>query len=431
MPSKQQENKQQANQPAASGLAKHWKLLGGLLLAALFGTGIWAWQFDSSGSANTASNAAGSDWVNQAKDKPATAIAAANQPANGAALDNKNLTPEQRAQKLNLAKKQLELAEHTYNSYLSSTKYPQISRPISEHPDQVYPNKAIEDSHALRKPNGQIDSNIMVQTTQSRVFVGSKESVSFSVGAVDKAGTRLPVYVTRAIARAIATKTSRDAPQATMNFADNGMQGDLQAGDNISSGLITPSNTSFASFNGTVRVEVNFNVGDHAGSVNFDFIYTPDVPATWVAGVREVVEAGSLNLYLKANVLQGGRYLVNGRIDDANGKPLALVTFNDILAVGTQEIKLQLFGKLLRDQNAAFPLTLRDVDAYLLKEDADPDRAMMQRLIGTVHTSKKYPLTSFSDAEWDSEQRKRYLEELAKDVSQSKAEVANLEKGGS
>lgn len=443
MPNKQhnpQHNEQQrSNQPAVSGLAKHWKLLATVLVVALVTTGIWAWQNDSAGNAASAdAPATANDWVSQAKDKSLTDATGQNAHNATTPIDPKNMTPEQRAQHLAIAKKRLELAEHTYNSYQSSTKYPQASRPIAEHPDQVYPNKPIEDSHALRKGNGQVDASITVQTTQSRVFVGSKESVSFSVSAVDKSGNRLAVFVTRAIARAIPSKASGAAPQETMNFTDDGQQGDLRSGDGIYSGTITPSATSFGNFNGTVRVEVRFNVGDNAGTVNFDFIYTPDVPATWAgagtgagaATIREAQENGSLNFYMKANVIQAGRYLVNGRVDDASGKPLALVTFNDVLSAGNHEIRLQVFGKLIRDQQPTFPLTLRDVDGYLLKEDTDPDRAMMQRLIGTVHVSKKYVANSFSETEWDSEQRRRYLEELAKDVEQSKNEVGNLQKAG-
>ena len=57
-------------------------------------------------------------------------------------------------------------------------------------------------------------------------------------------------------------------------------------------------------------------------------------------------------------------------------------------------------------------LLLRDVDGFLLKEDAFPDRALMPRLPGLVHMSKRYPMSVFSDAEWQSEERDRYLREL-------------------
>lgn len=124
---------------------------------------------------------------------------------------------------------------------------------------------------------------------------------------------------------------------------------------------------------------------DRAGVVMFDIIYSPESPARWSGPVREVVEDGSLNFYLKTDVRVAGRYIVNGLVDDAQGKPFALGSFNDLLVVGNNDIRLTVFGKLLRDQSPAFPLTLRDVDAYLLKENTDPDRALMPRLEGTAH----------------------------------------------
>ena len=75
------------------------------------------------------------------------------------------------------------------------------------------------------------------------------------------------------------------------------------------------------------------------------------------------------------------------------------------------------------------PLILRDVDGYLLKENADPDRALMPRLEGKVFTSKKHPLTGFSDAEWQSEERTRYLTEFTKDVKLAKSELEAFDPG--
>ncbi|MFD2270461.1 hypothetical protein ACFS07_03130 [Undibacterium arcticum] len=90
-----------------------------------------------------------------------------------------------------------------------------------------------------------------------------------------------------------------------------------------------------------------------------------------------------------------GRYVVTGRVDDAKGKPFALVTFNELLTQGSNEVRLTVFGKLMRDQTPSFPLALRDVDAYLLKQDTDPDRALMPRIAGVAHVTKVYPIKGF------------------------------------
>ena len=91
---------------------------------------------------------------------------------------------------------------------------------------------------------------------------------------------------------------------------------------------------------------------------------------------------------------------------------------------------MTLFGKLVRDAKPAFPLVVRDVDAFLLRPDVFPDRSLMPRLVGKVHTSQEYPLVTFSDAEWSGEERARYLAELGRDVERAQEQVRRLAKGG-
>jgi hypothetical protein len=409
------QNKAGDQQSAKRGwLHRYWQAL---LIIAMVMVAVVGWNLKSdigNTSASTSVAATAATLFNTSQAADGTTVQAAD--GSGAAL-----TPEQRAQQIIELKKILEVAKQTHASYLAGTQYPQGSRPIAEHPDQVYPNRPIEIDNPLHKNNGQVDPAIKIRTTQSRVFIANKESVVFSVTAVDNNGNSLPLFITRAIARAIPAPGIREAAPVTLAFTDDGKQGDAAAGDGIVTASLTPNATSFANFNGTIRAEVNFNVGDSGGFVLFDIIYVPETPATWAGQIRDVAEAGSLSFYLKANVNQAGRYLVSARVDDANGKPFALLSFNDLLPTGTQDIKLPLFGKLIVDQRPAFPLTLRDVDAYLLKENTDPDRALMPRLVGPVHVSKKYDLASFSSAEATSEERSRYLTELTKDVNEAQA----------
>ncbi len=313
------------------------------------------------------------------------------------------------------------MADHSLCNYRSTTRYPNNSRSINEHPDQIYPNQPILDKSAMRKQGGGTDAAIQIQTSQSRVYLAAGENVAFSIKAVDGQGQAQPLFVTGAVARGITFQGNRETPQIVLPFSDDGSNGDAVAGDGVFSGVLAPALTGFANFNGTIRTEVKYNVGDKSGVVLFDIIYSPETPAIWSGGIREAVENGSLNFYMKADVHMPGRYVVTGRVDDAKGKPFALATFNDVLAQGASEVRLTVYGKLLRDEQPAMPLTLRDVDAYLLKENTDPDRALMPRIAGAAYVSKTYPLKVFSDTEWQSEERSRYLAEFGKDVEQAKA----------
>ncbi|CAN5836879.1 hypothetical protein BH11PSE12_BH11PSE12_00860 [soil metagenome] len=345
-----------------------------------------------------------------------------NNPASAAAEPD----AAQREARRQAAISQLVLADHSLCSYRDATKYPNNSRPISEHPDQIYPNRPVQEQHAMRKEGGGTDAAVQIQTSQSRVFMASGEAVVFTMKAMDKEGKTMPMFVNLATARGMTFGNSRAAPQIALSINDEGRNGDAYAGDGLFSGTLPPDQTGFASFDGTIRTEVKYNVDGRAGLVIFDVIYSPQSPASWVGPVREALEGGSLHFYLKANVRIPGRYIASGRVDDAKGKPFALVTFNDLLGQGSNEIRLTVVGKLLRDQEAVFPLTLRDVDAYLLKENSDPDRALMPRIEGAAYLSKNYPLKSFTDAEWSGEERSRYLTEYTRDLDLAKAALIAL-----
>ncbi len=84
---------------------------------------------------------------------------------------------------------------------------------------------------------------------------------------------------------------------------------------------------------------------------------------------------------------------------------------------------------MVRDAKPVFPLTVRDVNAFLLHADSFPDRSLMPRLPGKVHVSQDYSLASFADAEWDAEERSRYLSELGRDVASAQARVDALSPG--
>ena len=332
-----------------------------------------------------------------------------------------------RAEQLALWQQRLARAQDTLEAYRDSTRYPYESQPSSAHPDQLYPNRPIDEDHALRTRDGKAASGVRLRTSQERVFVQGMESVRFSVSLVDDQGRTQPLRVNRAWARELPKANAASLfPEVPLNFNDDGTGGDAAPNDGVYSATLQPATQGFAQLLGAIRVEVDLQYRDQRGMTFFDIVYTPQSPADWQGGVREALEDGSLNFYLGANVRVPGRYVVTARVDDASGKPFALLTFNDEMTAGAQAFRLSLFGKLVRDGRPSFPLTLRDVDAFLLRPDAFPDRLLMPRLTGTVHVSRSYPLTGFADGEWSSEERSRYLAELQRDVDAARTRVDQL-----
>lgn len=392
-------------------------LLGGALVALAL-LGWYGWFTDGDADA-----AVGSSRPLSTSLKPAATVSQSVIPGSGpysaAGLQS-------RQEQLALWRGRHERAEQIYASYRDATRYPHDSRPISEHPDQVRPFAPIAEELKLRNANGDEVKGLRLRTSQERVFLSGTESVKFTVAVRGENDRPLPLVIRNARAQSIPdSRTPIQLVQTSVGFSDDGTGADDASGDGIYSGRLTPASQGFQNTVGTIRLLVELTADGQQGVVHFDVVYVPDVPATWV-GVREALEAGSLNFYLKAQVRQAGRYVVSARVDDANGTPFALLQFNDEVAAGSREFKLQVFGALVLDKSPAFPLRLRDVDGFLLIPDKFPDRSTMARQTGVVHVSASYPKSRFSPAEWSSEERQRYLAEYGKDADNARRQVQEL-----
>jgi hypothetical protein len=355
---------------------------------------------------------------------PGTPSPAASGTRRGAPFSAAGLAERQAG--LVLWQQRLQRAQQTLASYQESTRYPFDSRPAREHADQWLTHQIITNDLPLRMPGTAVAPNLRVHTTQERVFASAGDSVALTVTATDDNGNVLPLRILSAVAHG-ATQAGGQAPVAQQAFVDDGTQGDAQAGDGVFSTRLIPASEGFATYAGLIRTELVVQSGEQQGYVAFDVVYTPQAPATWTGPVREALDKGSLALYLAADVAQAGRYVVTGRVDDADGKPFAYVSFNDELGAGAQEVVLTVYGRLVRDQKPAFPLTLHDVDGFLLKADAYPDRALLAARDGTVYTTRKYGLAQFTDAAWSSDETARYVAEYGNDVAQAQRQVTRLQ----
>ncbi|KPF48357.1 hypothetical protein IP87_03105 [beta proteobacterium AAP121] len=359
---------------------------------------------------------------------PTPAATAASGSRTGLGVPLSPLGLAQRREQLELWQGRLERARDTLQGYQAGAVYPHSSRPLTEHPDQQRPFDPITEERALRVPGGSSTQGVRLRTTQERVFASGMESNRITLTLTDEQGRPLPLRVQRAVQKEVTPPgaTARTA-EVALAVNDTGTQGDLVAGDGTWSALMQPGAQGFANFAGTVRLELNLEYAGQPGFLYFDLVYSPEQAATWLPGVREAATPAGLDFFVKAQVQQAGRYVLSGRVVDARGAPVALVQFNGEVGTGAVEFQLPVFGKLIRDVKPEFPLVLRDVEGFLLKPDTFPDRVMLARRIGEQHRSRSYTLASFSDAEWQSEERTRYLTELGKDVAEAEQKVRQLQ----
>lgn len=356
-------------------------------------------------------------------DGPKRAAAGAARPAGASTPQTAEAPPvadrERERERLQLV---LARTRRTLEDYRAATRYPPGSRPARDEPDQMEP------AAPERKMSMDEDGAFNLVLGQDRVFVAGGEAVTFFLRCEDRHGTPLSCE--------IAPGSAHESPHVDgalelatvpVPFHDDGKDGDAAANDRTFSARFAPGRAGFLASSGTVRVDVSAKAGSAARAAFFDVLYTGSPPARFTGKVKELVEQGSLQLDVGMEVERAGRYVVTGRVDDAAGKPFAWLEFNEELPEGMQAARLTVFGKLILDERPAFPLRLRDVEGFLLKEAGDPDRELMVARLGPVHTTRTYAPDVFSPDEWTSEQRDRYLQEFGKDVDTVEQEIDALD----
>ena len=311
-------------------------------------------------------------------------------------------------------------AEDRLASYRRYARYPPGSRPAHEHPGEMTPFAPVVRSQPLYF-KGQANDEVRVSLGQDRRELVADEVVRLWLRCEDSQGKALPCQVPQATVMMAPPSEGKVPPSAT-RFADDGLGGDERAGDGTLTAAVQPSALGFGGYHGPVRVQLAIALGAEQGESFFDVMYTPEEPARFTGKVAESLTEGSLVLALGIQVKRPGRYFVIGRVDDEHGKQLGYLQWDGELAIGQKTVPLTVFGKLVHDARPELPLYLRDVEGFLFLDDSAPDRLHLPRLAGVVHKTRVYSLADFSDREWQSEQKQRYLDEYQKDLDRAKVE---------
>lgn len=365
-----------------------------------------------------------------------------------ALLEAQSLPPPgsaERAQLRSLWAARLERALQVTDSYRAASRHPPDAQPIALHADQAYPRAPIVETRPLepgtRLRDAPADAHrdaVRLRTVQDRVYLASGEAVRLTVQALDARGGTLPLQVKGAAARALAATPGGLAavlPDAPLRFADDGLNGDAVAGDGVHSAVVAPAALgAYAAHAGLIRIELSVHVQAPgsaaeplAGRAVYDVIYTPRVPARWLSGVDEALENGELALTLHAQVDLPGRYVITGRIDEADGRPYALLRHDSMLDRGMQAIRLRVAGSLIEERMPAFPLRLRDVQAFRLIENRYPDRELVPERGAPVHTTGVYAADSFRGAPpTDRDDVRRRLARYSQEVARARAQLERL-----
>lgn len=316
---------------------------------------------------------------------------------------------------LELLEARLERAQSNLDRYREATRYPPTSRPLDEQPDQVKPHNVPPRQLPLIGPDGKTSDKTLVILRQDYYFLAGSETVTFTVECGTVEGP-VPCEIMESMAMSLG-----GAQHAEVLFA-------ADMGGRVHEAVFQPGAEGFADYYGPIHVELEIRIAGETGTAAFDLEYTPRPPAVLTGRVSEKLVKGSLVLGVELQIEKPGRYVIAARVDDSTGRSFGYVSFNEELPKGRAEAALVVFGKLVLDEKASAPFRLRDIEGFLLKENADPDRELLPTRAGVVYTTKAYRDQDFSDEEWQSEERNRYLDEFERDVERAKNELADAKR---
>lgn len=317
-----------------------------------------------------------------------------------------------------MARARVERLEHSLQNLRRYYRYPRGSRPLreSEHmlePNYVEPELRPLDPDAERQEG---EAAVEIRQSQSRLFASEGDAVVVYLEA-GQGRDRVPLELAPAVLTARTEASAR--PVGSIELRDDGVAPDASANDLVYSGGFTADRALLGDHVGAVVAEVQATAGGETGSVTWQVLYTAGPPARVTGQVREALENGSLALYVGFEVERAGRYESFARVEDANGRVFALVSFRGDLEAGRRELRFEVFGLLVHDEDAPAPFTLRDVEAWRMRLGEWPDRELVPLWPGPYQT-RAYARTDFSDAELESEEKDQRLEAREAQVAEAR-----------
>lgn len=139
--------------------------------------------------------------------------------------------------------------------------------------------------------------------------------------------------------------------------------------------------------------------------------YHSTAPFEFTGRFRESVEEGSLVIYAGVQVGQPGWYKLRALLFNANGDPVAKSIIDETLDGQATEVRFLFFGRVLRQHNKSTSYVLQRVDGYLFEPGVPPPRQQVRPIVDAYRTQAYQP-QRFSEAEWDSAQKRRRLDML-------------------
>lgn len=268
-------------------------------------------------------------------------------------------------------------------------RYPPWCRPAVEAGDRFAP-AGIE--RVVKSGEG--DAPVL-RLTQSAEFLGPGEVATLGVEA-ELGGRPAPVTITRA--DLMAAGDAEHHVLSAVEFRDDGKPPDETPGDGLTTGAVTLPREPAAER--AFQVVLGLSIDGVTQELAFRLARRSDA-GRFTGRVTDRLDHGDVAFDLGMDAKRPGTWAVTGRLYDAAGRGMAVLTAAAELHGGTGTVTLRAFGKLLRDEGVPGPWVLRDVSAFLVGDEGaaiGPD--------GAQHRTRAYALTDLGNDPWSKIEKK-------------------------
>lgn len=287
------------------------------------------------------------------------------------------------------------------------SRFPRDSLPLTKYQvDQLQPNRRFDSRTPVTHADFTVEPNMQVLFTGDKFRLVGDQSLLMTF-ALFKDDHAAPVTIVAAKARAVAIDGSAVGLEIPVSFSDRD--------DLVKMATLQLSGTPLAKHAGKVDVDVQYDPGNgKIAEATLDALYQPggSSPARFTGKFREVMNKGSLDIYVGVEVAEAGSYMISANLFDANGQPaVSMLARMVALDPSSTEVRLQAFGRVVREQDSPSPFTLSNLRGYIFYAGQDPDRKTMADYPDDYRTAK-YPIDAFSEDEYWDEHKQTQIQNL-------------------
>jgi hypothetical protein len=192
-------------------------------------------------------------------------------------------------------------------------------------------------------------------------------------------------------------RTQQGGVLVTLDFHDDGSNGDAQANDRLYTAVVAPGRERAVEFKGAQLVEVRAETANGEERVaTTGFLYS--IPLAHLTGrYRDEIVDGNLVVSAEVRVDAAGRFHLEATLAEPDGTPLGWAQNAQVLEPGTAWIPLTYWGLMFRERGANGPYLLASVALSTTGEMPN----QKNDVVWSAHMTKPYDVTLFSDRTFD------------------------------